>query len=300
MRKVSNEVALGLDIGGMRIKTVALTSDGQILEEFRTDSDAKYGPTSVRKAIGVAVKHYRERSIEFSRIGVACAGAVNPRTGRVLNSPNFTDWHNVPLKAWVEEDFGVPVSVGNDANCAMLTEWKLGNAIGKENAVLLTFGTGIGGGLILNRRLFVGSTGTAAELGHFTIQSADGIECSCGNSGCFERYCSASALERDCPGFTAKQIFERRLESPFRDVLAGFISRLQISLVGICNIFDPDCILVGGGIAAGLANYFPEIQTWIRKHAFPTVGERVELMQTKFGNQSGAMGAALLAFEPNE
>ena len=299
MRNTSKEIALGLDIGGMRIKTVAISADAEILEEFRLDSDAKHGPHAVRKAIGVAVEHYRNLSIGFSKIGVGCAGSVMPKSGVVLNSPNFADWKNVPLRAWVEEDFKVPAVVANDANCAMFTEWKLGNAKNCDNAVLLTFGTGIGGGLILNRRLYSGSTGTAAELGHFSIH-ANGIECPCGNRGCFERYCSASALEKQCPGFTAKQVFENASEEPFRGVLANHFANLKIALTSICNIFDPDVILIGGGIATGLAKYLPEIRDSVKRSAFQTIANHVQIIPTKFGNQSGSIGAALLAFEPNE
>src|SRR5207244_2747805 len=113
----------------------------------------------------------------------------------VATSPNFSAWRNVPLKAWVEQDHGLPCSVENDANCALVTEWKIGNAQVFQNALLVTLGTGIGGGLLINGNIYRGATGTAGEIGHLSIH-ADGIPCNCGNVGCFERYCSASSLAR--------------------------------------------------------------------------------------------------------
>lgn len=292
------KIALGIDIGGTRIKTVALQAPDRVVEEYRIDSDAKYGPEAVRSAIRKAVSHYQDRGIHFSRIGLGCAGSVCPRSGVVLNSPNFAAWKDVPLRRWVEEDYKRPTTVDNDANCAMFTEWKLGNAHGADNAILLTFGTGIGGGLIIHRNLYTGSTGSAAELGHFSIY-ADGIACSCGNTGCFERYCSASALERQMPGYTAKEIFSRAegREQPFRQILDKFFSNLQVGITSIANIFDPDVILIGGGLSHGMEPYLPAMQEWLKTHAFPAVAQKVKIQVTKFANQSGAIGAALRSLE---
>ncbi len=296
MPNISKRITLGIDIGGTRIKTVAVQSPDVILDEHRIDSDAKHGPQAVREAVKRAVKYYQERGIEFMGIGMGCAGSVDPKTGVVLNSPNFADWKNVPLAQWAREDFGLPVTVANDANCAMFTEWKIGNAQGCNNAILLTFGTGIGGGLILNGKLYAGSTGSAGELGHFSIH-AGGIWCPCGNRGCFERYCSASAIELAAKGIGAKEVFARREEEPFRSILQRFFDDLNIAVTSLSNIFDPDCILFGGGLAKGVMEHAEDIQAWVRKHAFPAVSQHVKILPTKFANQSGAIGAALLAHE---
>lgn len=294
----AKKIALGVDIGGTRIKTVALETPDKVLEEHRIDSDAKFGPDAVRTAVKRSIDYYKQKGITFHSVGLGCAGSVDPKTGVVLNSPNFAQWKNVPLKQWIAEDYGINASVDNDANCAMFTEWKLGHAMGAENAVLLTFGTGVGGGLIINKRLFTGSTGSAAELGHFSIH-ADGIECSCGNKGCFERYCSASALERMLPGYPSKEIFYRAAanEEPYRQVLDKFLHELRIGVTSIANIFDPDVILIGGGLSNGIAPYLGNLQDWVGKHAFPAVSKHVKVMQTKFANLSGAIGAALLSLE---
>lgn len=298
MRDISKKITLGLDIGGTRIKTVALGYPDVILHEHRIDSDAKNGPEAVRHAIREAVHHYKQHNIIFSALGLGCAGSVDPHTGMVLNSPNFAQWHNVPLRDWAIADFGLPAIVANDAKCAAFTEWKMGNGKGFRNTILLTFGTGVGGGLILDGKLYMGATGTAGELGHFSIH-ADGILCPCGNRGCFERYCSASALEKSLPGLTAKDIFSRANEKEPASlaVLNKFFEELKIGVTSLANMFDPECILIGGGLSKGILPYLDEIQTWIREHAFPLVGLKTKIIPTKYFNQSGAIGSALLAFD---
>lgn len=292
------EIALGLDIGGTRIKSVALSEQKEVLLEHRIDSNAKQGPEAIREAVRELIAYYRGKRIAFTRVGVGCAGSVHPTTGVVARSPNFAHWKDVPLKDWVEADAGVPATVGNDANCAVLTEWQMGNAQGHRHVVLLTFGTGIGGGLILDGRLYTGATGTAAELGHFSIH-ADGIECPCGNRGCFERYCSATSLEKALPGHTAKEIFQRSGEEPFRSALKIFLDDFHIGLTSVANMFDPEIILIGGGLSKGLVGFLPETKEWVRTHAFPSIGEKVKIVQTQHFNQSGAIGAALLAHSLN-
>lgn len=291
------QVTLGIDIGGTRIKAVALEIPDKVLEKYEGPSDAEDGPGAVRQALGLAVEYFQNKGLTPTRIGIGCAGSVEPVTGIVRNSPNFASWSNVPLKAWIEEDFGVPVSVDNDANCAVFAEWKVGNGRGCRNLVLLTLGTGIGGGLILNDRLYRGSTGTGGELGHFSIH-ADGKECPCGNRGCFERYCSASALRETVGGkFSAREIFMQANTEYFAKIISRFMSDFQIGLTSLANIFDPDAILIGGGVAKGVAAHFDELEVWLRGHAFPAVAARVKLDVTKHGNLSGAMGAALLSLE---
>ena len=147
--------------------------------------------------------------------------------------------------------------------------------MGSRNMVLYTFGTGVGGGLILDNKLFVGSTGSAGELGHFSINT-NGIQCACGNIGCFERYCSASALQKTIKDQTAKEIFSRSNESPFKEAVYQFIHDVKVAITSAANVFDPDRILLGGAVANGLAPFLTEIELWVQQHAFPAVGKNVE------------------------
>lgn len=289
-------VTLGIDIGGTRIKAVALSQDLETIEKYEGPSDADDGPDAVRRALSLTVEYFRGKALKIQGIGVGCAGSVDPKTGVVRNSPNFAQWKNVPLKEWLETDFELPTTVENDANCAVYTEWKLGAGKDLRNVVLLTLGTGIGGGLILDGRLFRGSTGTGGELGHFSIY-ADGKPCPCGNRGCFERYCSASALREATEGkYSAREIFMQQ-SSKFGPLVEQFLHDFSIGLTSIANIFDPDVILIGGGVAKGVEPHFPRLQEWLKRSAFPAVANHLRLEVARFGNLSGAIGAALLINE---
>jgi glucokinase len=286
---------LGLDIGGTKIKAVALDESGEILSEFSVDSEASQSPDHVRKALHTCVKYFREQGIGFGSIGIGCAGSVNGKTGVVRNSPNFSNWKDVPLRDWMQDDFNVPVTVDNDANCAVYTEWKLGNGKGFDNIVLLTLGTGIGGGIILDGRLFRGATGTGGELGY-----ANGLECACGNRGCFERYCSATAMRRRAGDISSKEVFTHPENPAYAKFIDEYLQDFQVGLVSIANIFDPDIILLGGAVSEGVCLHLPKIEAWVRAHAFPSIAAHTQIQPAKYGNYSGGLGAALMSFAENE
>lgn len=288
---MAEKTTCGLDIGGTNIKGVLLQGDN-VLKDIKVKSNAKQSPEALRQAIRSAVAGLGG---EFAAMGVGCAGSVDSRAGEVRNSPNF-DWNIVyPLGEWVTEDFNVPVTVENDANCAVVTEWRLGAGRGCDNLVLLTLGTGVGGGLVLNGQLFRGSTGTGAEIGHMVLHGG-GLPCPCGHRGCFERYVSATALRGKVPGREPKEVFAMaKHEPPLRQVVEEFLMELKWALTSLTNVFNPDKILIGGGVAEGVAPYRSDLQDWVREHAFPTAAAHVSIQLTEHHNLSGAVGAALLA-----
>ncbi|MBI4404950.1 MAG: ROK family protein [Deltaproteobacteria bacterium] len=292
--KSENHLSVGLDIGGTNIKAVVLEWPEKIYKQFQVPSEAKKGPDAVRAAIRTCTQLLE--GIPFKHVGIGCAGSVDHNNGIVRNSPNFANWTDVPLRKWIEDDLQLPVELDNDANCAVLAEWKLGAARGHANVVLLTLGTGIGGGLVLDNRIFRGSTGAAGELGHMSIH-ADGKSCPCGNRGCFERYCSASALVEKASGYSAKEIIQRANEEPFKEIVQCFIEELKVGLTSLANVFDPDVIVLGGAVSLGVPTYLAELQGWIKQHAFPSIGKNVRVVTSTFGHQSGALGAALLSHE---
>jgi len=293
----NTESVLGLDIGGTQIKSIVFQKPESIIASFECPSHANEGPDAVRAAVLEVVGYYRKSGISYSSIGIGCAGSVDQERGVIRNSPYFRQWKDVALGSWLTSTTGMPVIIENDAKCAIFAEWKIGNAKDCRNAILLTFGTGIGGGLILNGELYRGSTGTAGELGHYSIH-ARGKPCNCGNTGCFERYCSGSALQEQFGNtFSAAQIFEQANQPQFCETVELFMSDLRVGLTSLSNIFDPDRILIGGGLLPGLLPYLDDIALWVRNHAFSAVGSNVRIVPTKHGNLSGAMGAALIALQ---
>jgi glucokinase len=244
-----------------------------------------------------AIELFEQSRITYSAIGIGCAGSVDHHKGVVRNSPNFANWKDVPLRDWIQNDFNVPAAVENDAKCAVFSEWKVGAGQSYKNVVLLTLGTGIGGGLILDGKLFRGSTGTAGELGHLSIHT-EGLSCPCGNRGCFERYCSATAVKNQAKGVSPKDVFSKASIIPeYKKIIDAFIENFQIALVGIANVFDPEVILLGGAVTDGLAIYLEGIQRWVKEHSFPAVGNHLLIKTTQYKNLSGSLGAALIAKE---
>lgn len=292
MRK-SSELLLGLDIGGTNIKTVILSSEYVLRSQFETPSNASLSPQSVRDSIRSVIEHAITSHGHIDKIGIGCAGSVNTKTGVVINSPNFQSWNNIPLSDWVRQDTGLGATIKNDTNCATIAEWKLGAGRGYRNLVLLTFGTGIGGGFIINDVPYTGTTGSAAEFGHMTIKY-DGIPCPCGNIGCFERYVSASALKNKIPGLTAQEIFAQSAhDETSRMETDQFFHALRAGLTGIANAFDPECILIGGGLAPGIAPRLAETSHWVKTHCFPSIAEKLVIKTCELNNWAGAIGAAL-------
>ncbi len=294
-----NRISIGLDIGGTRLKALALREPDTILCELEIDSRASEGPQSVRQALREAVETFRLKGFTPCVIGIGCAGSVDSRRGIVRNSPNFADWQNVELRAWAEADFGVPVSVDNDANCAAVAEWKLGQGAGKKDLVLLTLGTGIGGGVIIEDRLFRGNTGTAGEIGHLSLY-ANGEACPCGSRGCFERYCSGTAIRRNAGDISSKEVFSNPNDPRFAPVIEKFIFDFSAALTSLANTFDPEAILLGGQVSLGVAQFLPQLRQNVKKSAFPAVAAEMKIELAKFGNLSGSLGAALLALTDDD
>jgi glucokinase len=297
MATTAKHIALGLDIGGTRLKAIALdAANHTILHELETDSHAAEGPEKVREAMRAAVSEFKRFGYAPSLVGIGCAGSVDPRSGVVRTSPNFGGWKDIPLKEWSESDFQVPSFVDNDANCAVVAEWKLGQGRGLKNLVLLTLGTGVGGGLVLDDRLYRGRTGTAGELGHLSIY-ANGERCPCGSRGCLERYCSGSAIRRLAGDVSSKEVFAHPDVPRHAKVISAFIADFSTALTSIVNTFDPDAVLLGGQVSQGVAAYLPEIRKAVSEQAFPAVASGLRIELAKFANLSGSLGAALIALE---
>jgi len=288
--------AFGLDVGGTDIKGVAYSSDGRILAEAHFPSRANEGPPAVVQAIHRMVDALTEVAGFTPVMGIGCAGSVDVQRGIVRTSPNFAGWRDVPLSDLVRRECGILPIIENDANCAVFAEFRVGAGRGLQNIVLLTLGTGIGGGLVLGGRLYRGSTGTAGELGHFTLVK-DGVACPCGNQGCFERYASGTALSLLGEGASPAEILRQAMDPNHRyaAIVAKWLDSLAAGMVGVFNALDPDSVILGGGLSQGLAPYLARLQGMVRGRVFPSVASQLKVRLAELGNTSGSIGAALLA-----
>jgi glucokinase len=305
---------LGIDIGGTNIKAALVSDEGAVLSF--TSAAWSGGPAG--DAVGTVVELVGElRSagewVDPISCGVGVAGLVNASTGVVHTSPNLPEWRDVDFRQMLSSALALPVRVENDANAAAYAEFVVGAARGARNVIVLTLGTGVGGGIILGGRLYRGSS-FAGEVGHMTIE-IDGRPCPCGNTGCLERYTNADSLvER------ALRMIERGRESVLRGARAEgrLTSRdvgraaadgdpvaveavsetgraLGVGLANLAVLFDPDLIVLGGGVAKAGGPLFGSAAEEMIRRGYGSSIHSPRLLLAELEETAGAVGAALLA-----
>lgn len=304
---------LGADLGGTNIKTALVDETGRILAESSRPTALPRPAEAVCDDIAAALREAAAgREAEIAALGIGCPGTVDAASGTVLYSNNL-DWSNFPLQAALEARMGLPAAIANDANAAALGEAAAGCAKGTDSAVILTLGTGLGGGVVLQGRLLTGYTGAASEPGHMVIVPG-GEPCSCGNRGCFEAYGSATALirmtraARDAhpesllrqrepingrTAFDAAQAGDKTAQ----EVVTQYIRYLAIGTANLINIFFPEVVGFSGGVAnQGEALLEPlrrEVEPLVFGHTFAR--KKTRLVTCTLGYHAGVIGAAILA-----
>jgi glucokinase len=309
---------IGVDLGGTKL--LAGTVDSRLEVHHRAYRLARpETAAAVIDQLVETIEEAREATVdEVLAVGVGVPGLVDPATGTALDS-NHLPLRDVPVRDILAERLALPVVVDNDANAAMLVEWRRGAARGCNDAVMLTLGTGIGGGLIVGGRLVHGARGAAAELGHMIVDS-DGPPCpgNCPNHGCLEALVSGHAIgleglrvARDVPGSALGRALAARRnitgalvtelahdgDPASRDVMALMGERLGLGIVTIVNIFNPEVVVVGGGaIAAGELLLAPAREV-VARRALPINRQDVRIVSARFGAESGMLGAACMALD---
>ena len=307
---------LGIDLGGTFIKGAVIDSDAKILISDKVPTESELGSTYVINNIASLCESLIKKSgfqkPDFVGIGVGVPGIVESKTGRVTFADNI-HWHDVPLVEKLERLLALPVKIGNDANLATLGELKFG--IGKKynSAVMLTLGTGVGGGIIVDGKIIEGNGGAGAELGHCVI-SVDGEPCACGRCGCLEAYASATALIRDTKramkknpeslmweigstdkvtGKTAFDYYDR--DEAAREVVDRYIKMLSCGIINFANVFRPEIVILGGGVCAQGENLTRPLREILDKELFAKgLCPDVLLTVASLGNDAGSLGAAAL------
>lgn len=305
---------LGIDLGGINIAVALVSEDGRILA--RHSCPTPRGPEAVADAIAATVREVLSRTgeTEVPYLGLGTPGTIDPERGMVEYWSNL-DFRHVPLADMLTARLGLPVLMENDANCAALGEYIAGAGRGSRSMVVITLGTGVGGGAVLNGKLYTGFNYAGMEVGHFVIERG-GRPCTCGRTGCFEAYCSATALihqarlamERNPAtllwtlagspdNVDGKMIFESLAQNDETAIqlVRQFTDYLGCGVASLVNIFQPEVFCIGGGISnAGEALLGPvrailDREDYARHNAFRTRLQRAEL-----GNDAGIIGAALL------
>jgi glucokinase len=309
-----DKLVIALDIGGTQSRVALVNSDAKILKRVSV-------PTEAGQGYKIIIKSIREllTDDELARvvgIGVAIAGLVRADSGTLVYSPNMPGWLNFPIKQIFADEFGVPIYVGNDASLAAIGEYKYGAAKDIDNFIYITVSTGIGGGLILDGKLYVGADGYAGEVGHMTIDP-DGPLCVCGMRGCFEAMASGTAIAReareriaagdksslsdivdcDLSKITAATVEQaaRSGDGLAKDVMHQAAVNLGIGLSNLIIIFNPDAIVVGGGVSRSNELIFDPARQVVAKRAVRYLQRDVPIIKAVLEDNVGLIGAAAMA-----
>ena len=318
---------LGVDIGGTKVAAGLVDASGEILYQTRVpmvaQQDAIAGLQSVEAAIHAV---FAERPAEtaagrLAGIGVCSPGPLDPESGVVVNPPNLPCWRDYPLGAQLHRIFGVPVRVDNDANAAGLAEAIWGEAVGFSNVFYATLGTGIGAGIVLDKEIYHGRTGSAAEGGHVTIDYR-GPVCGCGKRGCIEAFCSGPAIANrarqrlaeprpskskmlDLAGGDPAQVTAETVGEAFRasdalasEVLLETADLLTVWLGNIIDLLEPDVIVFGGGVAPMMSAFLGHMRAQLPKWCINQRCGEIPLLLGRYGADAGIAGAAALCKAP--
>lgn len=308
----STGAAVGVDLGGSHVTAMLVEADGNVSQRSEHDlSDVAFTP--VVEVMIHAIRDVLGKAKSVVGIGVGSPGNIDPLTGIVRYSPNF-GWRNVVLKEELSRAFDLPVSVGNDARCATLGEHAYGSGRGVENFVLMTLGTGLGGGIVAGGKLILGSGMAAGEFGHHQIRATDGFICGCGKIGCFEAQASGTGLLRHAlavaPSFPRSTLLSaqpqelgskhvrKAAEAGNPHALAAwerFIDDLARGIANIIAFVNPEVIAIGGGVSKAGAFMLESLGPKVEELTTMAPKGTTKLVIASLGNDAGAIGAAVMA-----
>lgn len=291
---------LGIDIGGTAVKLGLVDEQGQVLaRQEQSVSFDGYRTPILDTVLAAARQFAADHPAELSGIGVSATGQIDSRRGIVAGTcGNLPNYIGSPIKATLEEAFGLPVTVANDANCMTLGEVWAGAAKGYTDVIGVTLGTGVGGGILTGGRLLEGARGLGGELGHCRVHARDGVLCTCGASGCWERYAATTALVRSAAPLDPKlcdgrAIFEAARAGDVRvlALLKDWIDEIAQGLAGLVHIFNPQLILIGGGVSAQQELLIDPLAAKVKASVMPAFAQGLELRAAQLHNDAGLVGA---------
>jgi glucokinase len=309
---------IGIDIGGTNIKGVLTDLNGSILS-FKKISTEKKAP-EIENGICSIVENFKafnaDSANRIKAIGIGAAGSIDKEKGVILTSANIQAWKKYPLVKIIESRTGIKTFLENDANAAVIGELWTGNGKNYKNWVMLTLGTGIGGGVIIDGMVYTGRSGSAMEVGHTTIDYK-GKKCVCGNRGCLERYASATAMVETAKSglkkhpkssvnkriknekLTSKMVYEEALKGDTfaKNVLAETSEYLGIGISNLLSIFNPEAVILGGGLSNAYKFILPIVKKTVEERVQPGLKENIKYLIIKDQEKTPALGAAKTAIE---
>lgn len=310
---------IGMDLGGTNIKTSLFTKDFSVVAEQRTPTMVSLGSEGVLQRMADNIRELLLKAgaaaEEMEVMGMGVPGLLDIEKGISLFSPNFPQWENVPIAGWFKERLGIPVFIDNDVRVNLYGECYFGAGKGKKNVVLLTLGTGLGAGVMIDGHILYGATGSMGEIGHMNMYR-EGRPCRCKSSGCLGRYVSALGLLR-----TVKEKIEAKEKTVLTDwvkdpeeITAEMVSRafdegdqlareameetgeiLGFGLVNVINLYNPECVIIGGGMSAAGERLLSKAREVVDTHALEISRKACTIVTASLGDASGMLGAAKAA-----
>lgn len=311
------QYALGIDLGGTSVKTGVVDREGRIIARAEVDTEAAKGVATVVANMAAGARQAVEAAglsmAQIGGAGIGTPGICNVSAGEVVMAPNL-GWRNVPICDLLGQELGIPVTLENDANCAALGEQWCGAAKGHQHVVMVTIGTGVGGGLILNGQIYSGAKGWAGEIGHVPA-APEGPICGCGQVGCLETVASATsigryaqeAIDAGSAPYLAKRAAElgkvdarlviyaaREGDEGARAILERVAEHLGRTLGGLVSVLNPEAIVIGGGGSAAGDLLLEPLRAVLKRCALPDPAAFVRVLPATLGNDAGLIGAAAL------
>ncbi|NQT29453.1 MAG: ROK family protein [Candidatus Saganbacteria bacterium] len=286
---------IGIDLGGTKIAGILVTPSGKMLMDVQIPTEAKKGKKKVIDNIKKAIRMlFKSQKVKIKAIGIGAPGPILHDQGIVIEAPNLPGWKRVNLKQILQKEFRVPVSVDNDANCAALAETWFGAAKFVKDCIYLTVSTGIGGGIVINKKIYRGAIGSAGEFGHMIID-CNGPKCGCGQRGCLEALASGSALKKKTGiSALALELAARQGDKKAQEAIAETAHYLAIGVANLVNIFNPEMVIIGGGLSNMRELIINPVKTEFKKYALTLPAKSVKIVRAKLGVKAGVLGAAAL------
>jgi glucokinase len=301
---VRPRLVFAVDLGGTHLRAALVDDAGRILQHLKQETPKGDSPDCIINALVGAARKWDCAKQPVVAASIMVPGAVDSDKAVVVQAPNLPSLINFELKAELQRRLGWPVFLENDANAAALGEMWLGAARGCTDVVSVTLGTGVGGGVILNGRLWRGSHGSAGEIGHTTVDPFSGLKCKCGNTGCLELFASATAIVRmagelGLGELTAERVYEagRTGNEIARTVFKRFGIYLGIGLANLINLIDPQIIVITGGAVNGWDLFAAEMYGQVEERAFRATAQQVKIARAECGDNAGVLGAARIALQ---
>lgn len=299
-----SRLVFAVDLGGTHLRAALVDESGRILQHLKQETPKHESPEAIIDALASAAHQWHGNDQPVVAASIMVPGAVDSEKSVVVQAPNLPSLINFELKAVLQRRLGWPVFLENDANAAAVGEMWLGAARGCRDVVSVTLGTGVGGGVILDGRLWRGSHGSAGEIGHTTVDPFSGLKCKCGNTGCLELFASATAIVRMARELgmnetTAEAVYAagRAGNELALSVFKRFGMYLGIGLSNLINLIDPEIIVISGGAVNGWDLFSSEMYQQVSERAFHATAQQVKIARAECGDNAGLLGATRIALQ---